>query len=174
MLVRLDTVFAMRIIDIGRGFQTCMDDEDFERFGALKWRFAKRRNGAVYVQRMVWDRAAKRPRCQLLHREIMNAPSGSLVDHRDSDGLNNQRYNLRVCSSGQNNQHARKQHRATSSRFKGVCKRRDCRRWEAYIKVGKKRKHLGLFEGEQDAARAYNTAARELHGEFAVLNALEL
>lgn len=158
----------MKTIDLG-GQVALVDDPDSALFGAAKWRLAKRKSGLRYAARMVWDKDLKKVRCRLLHREIMGATSGQLVDHRDGDGLNNQRYNLRLCDRRQNNQHVRKRQQS-SSIFKGVCKRRDCERWEAYIKVEGKRKHLGLFLSEQSAAKAYDVAAKLVFGEFALLN----
>lgn len=164
----------MKTIDLGKGFTTAIDDSDFDLVGLMKWRPSARRGSShVYAQRMVWDKKEKKIRCLLLHRVLMGALPGQLVDHRDSNGLNNQRYNLRVCSRLQNNQHVRKVKTNTSSRFKGVCKRKDCNRWEAYIKINGSRKHLGSFVEELAAAQAYNAAATIHHGEYALLNTFQ-
>lgn len=103
-----------------------------------------------------------------MHRLILGAPDGVLVDHRDRNGLNNCRYNLRLATTSQNahNQGAR----GGSSQFKGVWWKPKVSRWRASITHERKKITLGHFVNEVDAARAYDAAALRLHGEFAVLN----
>ena len=113
--------------------------------------------------------------CLLMHRLVADAPDDKDVDHRNHNGLDNRLSNLRLCTPRQNSGNARKQHwvnpdRMTSSRFKGVSFRSDRKRWTAYVGTGKNRWHLGCFESEEEAARAYNKAAVEYFGEFAKLN----
>lgn len=91
------------------------------------------------------------------------------VDHRDGNGLNNQRTNLRQATALQNMWNRRKT-AAAASRYKGVTWYRPTKRWTAAIRVGGRVRYLGYFRDEQAAARAYDTAAREVHGEFACLN----
>lgn len=105
-----------------------------------------------------------------LHREIMGAAdSQTKVDHADGNTLNNQRSNLRDCSSLENNWNARRKTRAGTSRYKGVCFDKRTGRWTAEIRSGV-RYRLGRFLTEIDAALAYDVKARELHGEFARTN----
>ena len=107
-----------------------------------------------------------------MHRLIW--PTAPEIDHVDGDGLNNRRSNLREAVGTKNQQNKMKACVGVS-RFKGVCPHRDGR-WRANIRVpavGKGRgrqTHLGLFVDEEDAARAYDTAARKHFGEFARLN----
>lgn len=103
-----------------------------------------------------------------LHRLINRTPKGLRTDHKDQNTLNNVRSNLRSTISG-NNQNSKKHQRGNiTSRFKGVwmCKGK----WISQIGVNYKRIHLGTFESEAEAAKAYNTAAKIHHGEFACLN----
>lgn len=90
------------------------------------------------------------------------------LDHEDRDRLNNRRLNLRPCSGSQNVANVAKVTRPTSSRFKGVVWTEG--RWRAYVRVDLRRRWLGCFEREEDAARARDSAALEAWGEFAVLN----
>ena len=102
-----------------------------------------------------------------LHRLLLG--SAVLVDHRDGNGLNNQRSNLRPATHAQNLQNTRKR-AGTTSRFKGVCWNKKKQAWVAFIKHEGKKKYLGCFSSEEVAARAYDFAASETFGEFACLN----
>lgn len=102
-----------------------------------------------------------------VHRLIMSPiPPGVFVDHINGNGLDCRRANLRLCTKADNAHNRRRQ--AGSSRYKGV--RRKGSRWAAQISHAGRRRHLGYYDSEDDAARAYDLAARELFGAFAWLN----
>lgn len=105
---------------------------------------------------------------QYLHRLICNPPPDKLSDHINRDKLDDRRANLRVVSHYENalNQGVRQTSR---SKYKGVWVKPDGR-FAAHIKAHGKRYYLGRFDTELDAALAYDTAARDLHGEHAGLN----
>ena len=108
----------------------------------------------------------------LLHRLVMRAPDEVEVDHRLGDHLDNRRSMLRLANDSQQ-VHNRRKSAGRSSRFKGVSRcGSKSRPWRAVIGgFGKiKQRVLGTFELEEDAARAYDVAARELFGEFACVN----
>lgn len=105
-----------------------------------------------------------------MHRLIMGAQPGQKIDHRDGNGLNNQRSNLRFATAAENMQNRRKQQKAATSKYKGVYWFRPGGKWIARIYFNRKNIHLGLFENEMEAAQAYDTKARELYGDFAHLN----
>lgn len=92
-----------------------------------------------------------------------------LVDHINGNGLDNRRSNLRSATTAENQRNARRRSDNTSG-FKGVHWDAAQRRWKAQISVGGKRLSRGRYPTAEDAARAYDRAARELHGEFATLN----
>lgn len=104
-----------------------------------------------------------------LHRVIMNAPPEVHVDHESRNGLDNRRSNLREATPQQNNFN-QAAHRGGTSKFKGVCKPASARKFVAQIRINKINVVLGYFDGEVDAAIAYDTAARKHFGEFARLN----
>jgi hypothetical protein len=106
-----------------------------------------------------------------LHRWILNADETKDVDHKNGDGLDNRRENLREATAAQNARNAKKRPSA-ASKFKGVNRdtSRTDRIWRARIRVDCKLIHLGRFSTEEEAARAYDEAARRLHGEFACVN----
>ncbi len=99
-------------------------------------------------------------------------PGQMQVDHIDGNKFNHNPLNLRLVSDSGNRVNAPKRNQSTSSRFKGVCKanRSEEKPWIAYINWQRKRKYLGSFKTEEEAAMAYNAAALELHGSYAFLN----
>jgi hypothetical protein len=100
-----------------------------------------------------------------MHRYLMGEPSEE-VDHENGDGLDNRRKNLRRATHAQNMMNALS--RRGSSRFKGVFW--SVNRWQAAIRDDYRKVYLGQFKIEEDAARAYDDAARRIHGAFARLN----
>lgn len=93
-------------------------------------------------------------------------------DHINHDTLDNRRDNLRICTVSQNNMNRKKSRKTQSSIYKGVCWYARSRKWIARIKYYETKYHLGYFDSEIEAAKAYNNKARELFGEFAKLNNL--
>jgi hypothetical protein len=100
---------------------------------------------------------------------ILGDLAGVEVDHRNGDGLDNRRCNLRLCTRAQNCQ-SMKIAPGKASLFRGVTWHAASNSWRARISLVGKRLHLGLFSEERAAAKAYDDAAKELHGEFAILN----
>lgn len=136
-----------------------VDDEDYELVAPYKWHIHKRKH-RLYARGELHRRGKK----VLMHRLILGVVDPRiLADHRNNDGLDNRRFNLRVCTNQQNLMNQRS-FRGTS-RFKGVSRRG--RKWRAYIMVSAKQIQLGRFEDEIDAARAYDRAAIQYFGEFA-------
>src|SRR5262249_7287141 len=99
-----------------------------------------------------------------LHRAILGDTANGDIDHRDHDGLNNRRSNLRPCSRSENLSNGR--HRPGRSGFRGVYRHKGAAGWDARLT----RKHLGTFPTPEEAARAYDAAAIARFGEFATLN----
>lgn len=154
----------MKEIQLTQGKIALVDDDIFDYINQWKWCAAKD-NYTWYAMRTIGLRPFKTT--VAMHRIITKAQDEYEVDHRDGDGLNNQMYNLRVCTSSQNQMNKRVQKNNTSG-FKGVFE--SGKRWQAAIKVANKRTYLGSFVTPEEAARAYDKAAKELHGEFAYLN----
>jgi len=163
----------MRTVPLGgakaAGRVVRVDDHDYAQVAGYTWHVWERSRGrrrasgpyAITVIRL----PDGRKRVLQMHRLLM--PGAAKVDHRDGDGLNNQRYNLREATRQGNSANSQKQ-RGTSSRFKGVSWHSG--KWEARIKVAGRLRYLGRFAVEAEAARAYDTAAREAFGEFARVN----
>lgn len=149
-----------REIHLTQGKIALVDDDDYEPLSRFKWSACKNRN--TYYARREGATTDGRRTTFYMHREILGKVH--LIDHRDGNGLNNTRENLRAATVGKNGQNRRQQRNNTSG-FKGVC--RCGSKWRAQITADGKWYHLGLFESPELAACAYNTAAQELHGEFA-------
>jgi len=156
----------MKQVPLTRGYVALVDDADYERVKAAgPWCADLRPGGRVYAKRNV-RRVDGRMTKQPLHRFILGLMNPRIQgDHRNHNGLDNRRVNLRTASNGQNQANARKRV-GTSSKYKGVSRRKDCKKWEAYIVVNGKKKHLGDFDSEIDAACAYYRAACDHFGEF--------
>ena len=154
-------------IQLTQGKVALVDDADYEWLNQWKW-YAKKERGTFYAVRGInkgGDRRSIR-----MHRLILGLTDPKdFGDHKDMDGLNNQRNNLRKCSHAQN-QRNRNGHRNSASKFKGVTFRTKDNMWYAQIKYNKKLTHLGGFKTEIEAAQKYNEAATKYHGEFARLN----
>lgn len=96
-------------------------------------------------------------------------PLGEQIDHIDGDRANNSPNNLRIASFSQNqaNQQLR---RENSTGYKGVTWKRSRQKYAAQITVGGKYKYLGMWDSAVEAALAYDRAARDAFGAFALVN----
>lgn len=140
-----------------------VDDEDADLVAGIAWFITRKRGRAKY--RYVYTRLPGIGTISL-HRFIMRAPKGMLVDHRDHNTLDNRRANLRVCTSSQNQQNAFTK-KTSATGLKGVWfdARKKC--YRPRIWIDGKRTWLGSFHSAEHAAEAYREAAIKHHGEFA-------
>jgi hypothetical protein len=163
--------YTFRRIYLDEGLWTIVDSPDYYRFGCFKWYLAASHKGKFYALRgaRVGSEETKIVR---LSREIMQAPKGILVDHRNGDSLDNRRENLRLATRCQNMQNAkkRKNKAATSSQFTGVYFDKCRSLWAYILRANGKVVATGRFPTEIEAARARDAAAIKYHGEFARLN----
>lgn len=153
----------MKEIKLTKGFVALVDDADYEWLNQWKWCAAatKRLWYAIRLDSVTQKKVK-------MHRVIMQAPAGLHVDHRDANGLNNQRHNLRLATALQNLANRRTfEH---SSIYKGVHWDAERNKWFAQINFNYKKFALGRFDSEVEAALAYDAKARELSGDFARLN----
>ena len=152
----------MKTIPLTRGFVTLVDDSDYRHLLGFSWN-AHTRDGFTYARTSYGNGHI------YLHDYLMKPPKGMVVDHINGDKLDNQRHNLRIATTAQNNYNTKKTENR-SSQFKGVVWDKSRNKWKAQIKLNGVNKALGRFDSEEDAARAYDAAAKDLFKEFACLN----
>lgn len=112
-------------------------------------------------------------RYYLAHRLVFLYFNGHLpmyIDHINGDPLDNRIENLRECTRRQNNSNRKVNGKNNTSSYKGVKYSKPHNKWVAQVGGSENRRYLGLFDSALDAAIAYNSAAKELYGEFARLN----
>lgn len=160
----------MKEIQLTQGMVALVDDTDYEWLNQFSWCF-KDAKSSGYAHRGIRLKSGRWTTITM-HRFILGLDDPkAFVDHKDGNGLNNQRYNLRPCSNSQNRMNSAP-NEGSSSRFKGVTYKADSNRWIAQIRHKKKTMRIGTFATQEIAAAEYNRVAKELFGEFAKLNVI--
>ena len=154
----------MATIPLTKGAVTTVDDQDLAELSKYSWHlqsmgYAARR-ATVGTNKTV---------ILLMHRQIMDAPKGMVIDHINGNPLDNRRENLRLCLQGENLRNKRI-NRASRSGYVGVNWHPSSRKWLAVVMHKRKNYQAGLFTDRIEAAHARDAKALELHGEFAALN----
>ena len=149
----------MKTIKLRGSGITLVDDEDYEYLNQWKWSLHKVNKKYYYAERYFNHKTIP------MHKYLMKTPKGMVVDHIDHNGLNNQKSNLRNCTSKENFLN-RKASSATG--YLGVYKNGN--KFIAQKIINGKVKHLGCFDDPKKAALEYDKKAREISGEFANLN----
>ena len=147
-----------KLIPLTQGKFTKVDNEDFDKVRGFNWNYSKMGTGYSNNHRL-----------GLMHRYIMNAPKGKVVDHINHDTLDNRKSNLRICTQLENNANQRP-YENSSSKYKGVSWDRENNKWRASTHWGGVNKSLGRYEKEEEAGVAYDLEAIHRQGDFAYLN----
>ena len=153
-----------KAIPLNKDAVTIVDEADYEWLSKWKWRIVEK----GYAQRSVAKHEGLTLSALFMHRVILNTPKGLFSDHINGNKLDNRRSNLRICTHHQNNLNRPN----VTGKYKGVywCKRQQ--RWMAQIMKNQANIYVGSFHTPEEAALAYNEAAKEYHGEFARLNCI--
>lgn len=165
--IRADSVFMKKLLIYSKkhGTHTVLyDDEDHELISKHKW-YLKKSVNTFYARTHVIKN--KKDTCMSMHRLILGFPKE--VDHRNGNGLDNQKINLRPCSDTENRRNSNMFSNNTSG-YKGVTWHKLYNKYISNIMINGKRIHLGYFKKSKDAGHAYNRAAKKYFGEFARLN----
>jgi hypothetical protein len=166
----LETSGDFKEILLTKGQVALVDEADFDWLNQWSWH-ARGISRTWYAGRVVRTSPGRRgSRVTIyMHRLILGVGPGEEVDHRDGNGLNNRRGNLRVCSHGQNTMNSQKA-RSKTSQFKGVHWSRSSKTWVVSIRKRSGPRHIKYFKSEVEAAKEYDRVARVWFGEFARLN----
>jgi hypothetical protein len=157
----------MKEIKLTQGEKVLVDDEDYEYLNQWKW-IIRRTKKYNYAGRQL--KIDNKYKLLLMHRIIMNAPKGMEIDHKDMNGLNCQKYNLRICTHSQNQMN---RNSFGLIKYKGVAiaiANNKYIYYQSHIAKDHHTYYLGNFKTAEEAAKAYDKKAIELHGEFAKLN----
>jgi hypothetical protein len=180
----------MRLISLTQGKFAMVDDEDFDLLNQYKWHilYCGKIGYTSYALTSIKEFKAQKKTSISMHRLIMGCKKfdSKIIDHKDGNGLNNQKHNLRVCNRSENGKNRKaKNNKKGKSKYLGVYLRirnrkyktargiKECTDtpvWQSQIRFNGKAHHLGNFKTEIDAAKAYNDAALKYHGKFSRLN----
>lgn len=154
----------MKEIPLTYGKVTLVDDDMFKYFMQWDWSAQQAKNKTWYAAR--WSQEG----IVLMHREVLNAPVGLEVDHRDGNGLHNFRENLRLCTHAQNMRNRKVISANNTSGYKGVFWAKWANKWRVVVRHNWKNVHVGYYDIAIEGAHAYDEKAKELFGEFARTN----
>ena len=152
-----------KLIPLTQGKFAIVDADMFEYLSQWKWHIKKGPNTYYAVRN-----EGKRPNRKkiLMHRQVMNCPTGKEFDHINHKGFDNRRINLRICTRLQNSQNRL----CMPNQYKGIYWNKQAKKWHSRIGVNNKRIHLGYYDSEIKAVKAYDAKALELFGKFAHIN----
>ena len=150
-------------IKLTQGQVAIIDAEDLEKICAYRWCALWGPNRESYVAATNIYEAGKRTYLMYMHRLIMNAQKGEVVDHINGDPLLDKKSNLRICTPAENSRNLPKSSRNTSG-TKGLTKRNG--KWIASIRMDGKVKHIGSYDTYEEALSARKEYEQKLYGEF--------
>ena len=151
-------------IPLTEGKYAIVDAEDYGELRKFDWYYTHHYYAAT--NEIIDDSGKRKP--SVMHRKIMKAAKGLIIDHINRDRLDNRKANLRIATQNQNA--CNKETRPHTSKYRGVSFHKALRKWQVYINHLNKRIYLGVYADEVEAAKVYDEAAKKYHGEFAMVN----
>lgn len=148
-------------VRLSHGMYTLVDDSDYILVEGYNWAYFRSRTS------IITGYAVSGP--MLMHRLLLGAGKGQMVDHVDGNGLDNRRHNIRFATKSQNEGNTTKRSNNTSG-YKGVFWDKTKNKWLAQLHTKERSIHLGRYLDKDEAARAYDAAARKHFGDFAYTN----
>lgn len=146
-------------VTLTKGYTSVIDAADVSLVEGYNWTALETKTDVVYACR------GNGKKVIYMHREILNPPDDKVVDHKDRDGLNNRRNNLRECSKTENAYNVKK-HKDNSSGYKGVTWDKSRGKWKSQLSLSGKNTFLGRFDTPEEAFRVYCEANEKYHKEF--------
>ena len=172
--VKIEDTYAVLIIDSEKfgHHEFVIDKEDAERVGTYSWSVMV----SHYSDKWITYYYASSCTCKkktghyLLHRFIMDAPKGTMVDHIDRDTHNMRKSNMRICD-GSTNCRNKKLQSNNSSGYRGVLLNHygtlaNHPKWYAYIDVHRRKIHLGYYDNLEDALAARKAGELKYFGAY--------
>lgn len=146
-------------ITLSDGKICLIDEEDLERIKKHSWCASSNGGGRIYAQTRINTKTI------YMHRFILSAPKGTMIDHRNGNPLDNRKSNLRFCTKSENSLNSKQRVRRYSA-YRGVTYDKERNKWLAQLKVNSVKVLSKRFATELEAAQAYKDAVAQHCSEF--------
>ena len=156
----------MKKIPLSQGEYAFVDDEDFDIVKDIKWHLFNHPSGNKYARGHI--KIEGKYHNVYMHRFIMKPEAKILIDHKDGNGLNNCRSNLRYCTRSQNNSNSL--YVQAKCGLRGAWFNKVVKKWESHVTKDGKKYRLGYFNTKEEAHEAFVKASLKYHGEFSPYN----
>ena len=151
------------VVKLKKGVECQIDEQDLELFNSLPFYASKTKDGHVYAK-SIQGKNGKR-KSIYLHRLLLGAKRGQIVDHKNGNTLDNRRCNIRIVTASQNSANAKPRGKNLAGASKTHAGRQGKKLWTAKIQFNKKAQFIGYFLTEQEAHEAYKKKSIEIFGE---------